>query len=103
MNSKKNKEVFKDLLTKSYMKKLPKIQAREEIEEFFSNIKDKTPKQVKKIKRLAMRHSIKLGDKRKLFCKKCLSPYKNSKTRTKNSIKSITCENCGHVSRWRIE
>ncbi len=84
------------------MKKLSKTEAQKEIEEFFKDIENKTPKEIKKIKRLAMRHNIKLGDKRKLFCKKCFMPYKNSSIRIKNDMISITCENCGYVGRWKI-
>ena len=84
------------------MKKIFKTEAREKIEEFFRNLKDKTSKEVKKIKRLAMSHNIPLKEKRKLFCKKCLSPYKNAKIRIKNSRKIIICEECGKVSRWHL-
>ncbi|MBU1252131.1 MAG: hypothetical protein KJ905_01555 [Nanoarchaeota archaeon] len=71
-----------------------------EIEEFFLEIKNKTPK---KIKKLAMRYNVPLKEKRKTFCKKCFTPYENPKIRIKNKIKSVTCENCGSVSRWRIK
>jgi len=84
-------------------KKLNKTEVKKKIEEFFSNIKNKSPIQVKKIKKLAMRHNIKLGDLRKMFCKKCFMPYKNPKTRMKNKMKSVACENCGYISRWRMD
>lgn len=83
------------------MKKLSKTEAEKEIKEFFENIKNKTPKQIKKIKRLAMRHNIKLKEKRKLFCKKCYS----TKLKTlgiKNKIKKVKCETCGNIIRWKI-
>lgn len=85
------------------MKKIPKPEAQKQIQEFFSNIKNKTPKEVKKIKKFAMGHNIKLRDLRKKFCKKCLSPYKNSRIRIKNKIKTITCENCDHINRWKVK
>ena len=85
------------------MKTLSKTEAEKQIREFFSNIKDKTPKEIKKIKKLAMKNNIALSNLRKKFCKKCFSPYKNSKIRIKDNIKSVTCENCGYVSRWRIK
>ncbi len=85
------------------MKKLPKKEAEKIIEEFFKDIKDKTPREVKRIKKLAMRHNIKLGEKRKLFCKKCFGPYKNPAIRIKKGLISINCENCGYVSRWKIK
>ncbi len=98
------------------MKKLSKTEVKKEIEEFFKNIKEKEPrlsqvrsdssksqaKQIKKIKRLAMRHNIKLGQKRKLFCKKCFSPYKSPKIRIKNQTKKIECGHCGNISRFKI-
>jgi RNase P subunit RPR2 len=82
--------------------KLSKSQAKKVIEEFFKDIKNKTPKDIKKIKRLAMSKNIPLKEKRKLFCKKCLTPYKSPKTRIKNKIKSVECANCEYVSRWKL-
>jgi len=85
------------------MKKISKTEAKEIIEDFFKNINDKSPLEIKKIKKIAMSKNIPLKEKRKLFCKKCLMPYKNPKIRIKNKLKSITCENCGHTSRWKIK
>ena len=82
--------------------KLSKTEAINQIEYFFKNIKNKTPKQVKKIKNLAMSYNLPLKEKRKAFCKKCLTPYKRPKIRIKKGIKSVTCEKCGFVSRWKI-
>ena len=94
------------------MKKTTKKEAEEKIKEFFKNLKsktsknnkEKTPREVKKIKRLAMSHKIKLGNLRKKFCKKCYSIFslKNSQTRIKNKKKIIKCLNCNYVSRWEI-
>jgi len=86
-------------------KKLSKTEAEKEIEDFFKqeNFKDKSSKDIKKIKKLAMRHNIKLGEKRKLFCKKCYSPYKDFSLRIKNNIISILCGKCKHKSRWKVE
>ncbi len=83
--------------------KLSKTEAKKEIEEFFENIKNKSSKEIKKIKKLAMKHNIKLGNLRKKICRKCYSPYKNSKTRIKNKTKSVVCENCGYISRWKMK
>lgn len=84
-------------------KNISKSLAKEEIEEFFEDIKSKNPEEVKKIKRLAMSHKIPLKEKRKLFCKKCLSPYLgNEKIRIKNNRKIITCNKCGKIFRWKI-
>jgi len=84
-------------------KKISKREVEKQIEEFFLNIKDKTPKEVKKIKKLAMNFNLSLKERKKTFCKKCLSPYKTPKIRIKNKIKSVVCENCRYVSRWRIK
>jgi len=83
--------------------KISKTAAEEKIEKFFKNIKGKTPKEVKKIKRLAMAKKIPLKDKRKLFCKKCLKPYSGKESiRFKNKIKTIICNNCKTKSRWKL-
>lgn len=83
--------------------KISKTEAKEQIDEFFSHIKEKTSKDVKKIKNLAMKHNIKLGDKRKLFCKKCFNSYVNSSINLKNGFLNIECSNCGYKSRWKIK
>jgi RNase P subunit RPR2 len=85
------------------IKKISKTKAREKVEEFFSNIKSKTPKEVKKIKKISASYNIKLRDKKKLFCKKCLAPYKNPKIRIKNKMKITKCKECSYVSRWKIK
>ncbi len=84
------------------MKKISKTEAKEKIEEFFKNIKEKTPKEIKKIKRLAMRHNIKLKDQRKNFCKKCYSTELKTKS-TKNKTKKVECKNCGNIMKWKIK
>ena len=82
--------------------KISKTEAKIQIQEFFSGIKNKNPNEVKKIKKLAMSHNIPLKELRKTFCKKCLSPYKTPKIRINKGIKSLTCENCRYISRWEI-
>tara|TARA_Y100000034_G_scaffold49240_1_gene60893 strand:+ start:136 stop:396 length:261 start_codon:yes stop_codon:yes gene_type:complete len=84
-------------------KKSSKSEIKKQIQEFFLDIKDKSPNEVKKIKKLAMSHNIPLKETRKKFCKKCLVSYKNPKIRIKNKMKIIICENCGYVSRWKIK
>ena len=84
-------------------KDLSRIEAKKQVEEFFENIKDKNPKEIKKIKKLAMAYNLPLKEKRKLFCKKCYAFYKNPKIRIKNKMKSVTCENCGKIGRWKIK
>ena len=84
------------------MKKVSKTEVKNQIEEFFKDIKNKTSKEIKKIKKLSMSKNIPLKEKRKLFCKKCFSIYKSPKIRIKNKIKSIVCDNCNYISRWKI-
>ena len=84
------------------MKKLSKTEAVKEVEEFFKDVKNKTSKEIKKIKKLAMRYNIKLGEKRKKFCKKCFSS-KLKIIGVKNKIKKVKCEDCGNVSGWKIK
>jgi RNase P subunit RPR2 len=83
--------------------KISKSEAQNQIEKFFGEILNKSPKEIKKIKHLAMNKKIPLKEKRKLFCKKCLMPYKNSKIKIREKIKSGTCENCGYINRWRLK
>jgi len=79
-----------------------KADTKKQIQEFFKNIKDKSPKDVKKIKKLAMSYKIPLKDYRKLFCKKCLHPYTNPSIRVKSGLIRINCGECGYTSRWKI-
>jgi len=84
--------------------KISKTAAQEEINEFFKEIKNKTPKQIKKIKRLAMNKKIPLKEKRKLFCKKCLNPFSGKeKIRIKNGMKIVECKNCSYINKWKIK
>ncbi|MEK6898289.1 MAG: hypothetical protein AABX28_02950 [Nanoarchaeota archaeon] len=83
--------------------KFSKTEAEEKITEFFSDIKRKTPEDVKKIKKLAMSKNIKLGDKRKLFCKKCLSPHGNSSIKINDGFITINCGNCSYKNRWKLK
>ncbi len=80
-----------------------KTEAKKQIQEFFENIKNKSPEEVKKIKKLAMRYKISLKDKRKLFCKKCLHPHKDPSIRVKDGLIKINCGECGYTSRWKIK
>lgn len=82
--------------------KLSRKEVEEEINEFFLNIKQKKPEEIKKIKKLARSYSIKLGNYKKHFCKKCFSP--NLKIRgINNKIKRVECENCKNIMRWKIK
>ena len=82
--------------------KVSKTEVKKQIEDFFKDIKNKTPKEIRKIKKLAMSKNIPLKEKRKLFCKKCFSVFNKPKIRIKNKIKSVVCNNCGYISRWKI-
>jgi RNase P subunit RPR2 len=79
---------------------LNRTKAKELIDNFFSKA-NFTPEQLKKIKRLAMKFNIKLGDKRKLFCRKCLNPLKGKLLITKTH-KTIECKFCGYKNKARI-
>ncbi len=83
-------------------KELSKGQIKKEIENFFSIIKNKNPKEIKKAKKLAMKYKFPLKEKRKFFCKKCYSAYRNPKLKIKKGFKKIICENCGSQSRWKL-
>lgn len=83
------------------MKKLTKTETEKEIKNFF--YRKLSPEEIKKIKRLAMKHNIKLGSLRKKFCKKCYSIFENSEIRIKNGKRIIKCKNCGFASRWKIK
>ena len=84
------------------VKKISKIQAKEEIDLFFSDMKSKNSKNVRKMKKLAMNHNIKLGDRKKLFCKKCFTPHNNSSINLKKSFMNIICGKCAHKNRWKL-
>lgn len=79
---------------------MSRSKARERIDEFFSR-EDFSSEEVRKIKRLAMKYRIRLGDYRKKFCKNCLSRLKG-KTRVTRFYKTVVCENCGYRNRFKI-
>lgn len=83
-------------------KNLSRKEAQEKIDEFFRQTEKLDPKYVKKIKRLAMAHNIKLGQYRKRFCKKCFADLRKAKTRVKKGFKIVECGECGGKMRWRI-
>jgi len=84
-------------------KKLSKLDAEKKIQDFFKNLNNQTTKEMKKIKTLAMHHHISLNKYKRLFCKKCLSPYKSPIIRIKKGIKSLTCKECGYVNRYKMK
>jgi RNase P subunit RPR2 len=78
---------------------LNKKQTQEKIRDFFKS--NHSSEQVKKIKKLAMHHKIRLKDNKKLFCKKCYSM--NLKVLgIKNKVKRIACKDCNSVMRWKV-
>lgn len=83
---------------------LSKSEVEEKLEEFFEEIKTKTTREIKKIKKLAMSKNVPLKERRKLFCKKCMNPYSGlEKVRIKNKVKSIVCKKCGEIVRWKMK
>jgi RNase P subunit RPR2 len=85
------------------MKKISKTEAEKQINDFFKDIKNKSPGEIKKIKKIAMSYKFPLKEKRKLFCSFCFTPYSGKeKIRIKNKIKSIICDNCGKIARWKL-
>jgi len=83
--------------------KISKTEAKETIDKFFFDIKNKSQKEVLKIKKLAMSKRISLNKYKRLFCSSCLQPYSGSeKIRIKNGFKTIECSNCGKIKRIKI-
>jgi RNase P subunit RPR2 len=79
---------------------ISKSETIEKIKEF-SGKTNFSSDDVKKIKKMAMKYKIKLGEIKKKFCKKCLNPLKG-KIRINNGYKSITCINCGLINKTKI-
>jgi len=97
------RELFKDLVAKIFMKKISKTELTQELKDFFDKIKSKSPKEIKRIRKLAMGQNIPLKEKRKLFCRFCLNPYSGKeKIRIKNKNKIVECLHCKKISRWKI-
>ncbi len=95
-------KVFKACYLRRNMEKTTKEEARAKVEEFFTDLRNKSPEQIKKIKKLAMKYNLKLGEKRKGFCKKCYSSLEKAEVRIKNGKKIVKCRNCSQISRWDI-
>tara|TARA_Y100000034_G_scaffold136912_1_gene216996 strand:+ start:18024 stop:18287 length:264 start_codon:yes stop_codon:yes gene_type:complete len=83
--------------------KSSKPETEKRIEEIFSN--SPNPKEIKKVKKLAMSKNIKISDLRKKFCKKCYSLFnsKNSKIKIKKGFKIIKCKKCEYISRYKLK
>jgi RNase P subunit RPR2 len=83
-----------------------KKEIKKKIEEFFQDIYNKHPKEIKKIKKLGMSINHKLGDLRKGFCQSCYSPLipgLTCKLRINKVIKTTTCYICNTKNRWKIK
>lgn len=81
--------------------KISKLEAKEKIENFFEQDKIEA-KYVKKIKRLAMKFHIRLGNYKRRFCKKCLSDLRDGNIRINKSWKNVKCKKCNYVNKWKI-
>lgn len=83
------------------MKLISKSEAKEKISNFFSqNPFEK--EEMKKIKKLAMRHRIRITEYKKLFCKNCLSQLKGKIKISRNS-KTIECKGCSYKNKFRLQ
>jgi RNase P subunit RPR2 len=81
-------------------KEFSKSEVRDKINNFFSKPSFEK-EEVKKIKRLAMKYKIPLTEKKKFFCKSCLSQLKG-KIRVSKTHKTIVCESCNYRNKFRI-
>jgi len=83
---------------------ISKSQAKEKIESFFRQAEELDSKNIKKIKRLAMKYKIKLQNHRRRFCKYCYFDlkYNAGKTRLTRNCKTIICKNCKKTNRFKI-
>jgi len=80
-------------------KELSKGEAKKKIDDYFKGKLD--PEKTKKIKRLAMKYKIRLGDYRKRFCKKCFADLMGGKIRITKNYKNVGC-NCGEKNKFKI-
>lgn len=76
-----------------------KEETKEKIEKFFKGRHES--EEVRKIRKLAMANQIKLGEKRKLFCKRCNS-MELKVLGVKRGIKRVMCRKCDSISRWKV-
>jgi len=92
---------FINLSTDNSMKpSLIRSEATEKIHSFFQS-SNFEPKDLKKIKRLAMKYHHPLKLYKKLFCKSCLNPLKG-KTRISKRYKRVECNVCSYKNKWKI-
>ncbi len=84
------------------MEHMTKKEAEIKIRKFFEKNSIEA-KEVKKIKKLTMRHRIRLKDDRKRFCKKCYSDLRNGKIRINKKYKQVICKKCNTLNRWTFK
>ncbi len=82
------------------MTKKERKEAEKKIEEFFQREKF-NPEELKKIRRMAMKFKIKLGDKRKKYCKRCFNRLEG-KIKITREHKTIICGSCGFPNKWKL-
>lgn len=82
------------------MKKIGKKESQEQIRKFFEDKHDS--EEVRKIKKVAMSHNIKLKELRKKFCKKCYSMNLKVKS-IKKKMKVVECKDCKNTMRWGLK
>jgi RNase P subunit RPR2 len=81
-------------------KHISKSQAKDLIDKFFSR-NNFAAEQLKKMRKLAMRHKIKLSKQRKFFCKSCLSKL-SGKIRITGTHKTVICKSCGFKNKFKL-
>ena len=77
-----------------------KTEAQKNIDSFFQRALF-TAAELRKIRRLAMTHRIRLGEYRKRFCQKCYSQLQDRLSLTKTH-KTITCKSCGWKNKQKF-
>ncbi|MBS3073691.1 hypothetical protein J4465_02755 [Candidatus Pacearchaeota archaeon] len=93
------------------MKRQDNQNISKKIDGLFSEIsKDQNQTKIKKaiqeIIEIAKRNSLPLRERRKLFCRKCLSYFfigKNCQIKINKNIKAVKCLNCGNISRFKLK
>lgn len=82
--------------------KQTKEKIQQQINDIFSNNPSKI--QIKKAKKLASSKNIKLTKYKKKYCNKCLTffNYSNHQVRIKKQIKTIKCNSCNFISRYKL-
>lgn len=81
-------------------KELSRVEAKLKVKKFFER-ESFSSEEVHKIRRLAMKHRIRLKDERKKFCKNCLSKL-SGKTRVTSFYKRIECRKCGYSNKFKF-